>query len=683
MIAGAAAWLSAPTDPPIWLGAGLFGGATMLACVFAFLPSRRPDGADVFLRRILAGAFAILAAVGLGGFAAQVRAWSVDEAPFAATHGPVEVQGWVIDLDAGQTGPRLRLLTASLEGIAAPPRYVRIAVPARAVLTPGRAVTCKAVLGPPSGPLAPGGYDFARRAFFDRLGASGYSYGRCRPIELPPPANWLDRVRLKLAAMRYDLSAAIQEAAPGRGGAIAAAMVAGDRSAVDNDTNTTLQNSGLGHLLSVSGVHMGVVGGLVFAALLWTLSLIPPLALRVPVRKIAALGALAALAFYVIISGWSVPALRSFIMAGVAFGAIIIDRPAISMRGLALAALISTLLFPDSVLEPGFQMSFAATMALVALFEMMRKSPAEPSLPAPGPLIGGLQWISRGIGGAIGVSLVAGLSTDPFALYHFQRFSLYSLAANLASAPIMSFVVAPAAGVAAVLAPFGLADAPLKAMASALDLVAAIGEAFGSRPEAVRALPRPPDAALIACVAGLLWACLWRGRLRWAALVAIPLAIVPYLQTPRPTIAFDSDLRAVFAREGAHWTIVRGNSRSNYAAEKLGAMLGVSPVQVARLAEPGGCSADICLLGGGIVLARTELGLLRACAAHAVVLTRIATPSEYAEQCHATLIDAVDRAKRGGGFIYATPGGIRIERASPPNIRRPWTPTAEGDDDQP
>ena len=178
--------------------------------------------------------------------------------------------------------------------------------------------------------------------------------------------------------------------------------------------------------------------------------MIGPIALPWPVKQIAAVGALAALAPYMIVSGFSVPGLRSCIMACVAFGAILLDRPAISMRGLALAALIVVLLFPDSVLEPGFQMSFAATMAQVALFEMMQRAPHAPALPAPGPVIGLLQAGVNGLGGVILISLVAGLATDPFVIYHFQRFSIDALPANLIAAPIRSFLVAPLAGVAAI-----------------------------------------------------------------------------------------------------------------------------------------------------------------------------------------------------------------------------------------
>jgi competence protein ComEC len=371
MIAGAVLWLLAPTDPPWWTGPLFLALGAAAAVGFYAWTSERADGWAVRARHVLAGACALVAAGGLGLLAAHLRAATVAQAPFVGSTEALRVEGWVAANDASDNGPRLRLLVREIEGVETPPRYVRVSVSEAGLLTAGRAATCRAVVGPPAGPMAPGAYDFARRAYFERLGATGFAYGRCRPAAFEPPPDWLDRERLLLAAMRSDLAAAIVDAAPGRGGAIAAALVTGDRSSVDAETNAALRDSGLGHLLSVSGIHMGVVGGLVFATLLWTLSLIAPIALRFPVKKIAAIGALLVLAAYLIVSGSSVPALRSFVMACVAFGAILLDRPAISMRGLALAAFIVVLIFPESVLEPGFQMSFAATMALVALFEML------------------------------------------------------------------------------------------------------------------------------------------------------------------------------------------------------------------------------------------------------------------------------------------------------------------------
>lgn len=680
LIAGAALWLAAPSDPTAWLGPSLFAIGLTAALGLAAWPDHSPSTFAARVRTTLAGAFALVAAAGLGATSTQIRVWNVAEPRFEASDEPRAVEGWVVSNDANDNGPRLRLLVDRVEGVDAPPRYVRFAISEAGMLTPGRAARCYGVLAPPAGPMAPGGYDFARRAYFERLGATGFAYGRCRPLDLPPPPSWFDQQRLWLAAMRWDLSATIQEASPGRGGAIAAALVTGDRSSVDEATNAALRDSGLGHLLSVSGIHMGVVGGLVFALLLWTLSLIPPIALRWPVKKIAAIGALIVLAAYLVISGSSVPALRSFVMACVAFGAILLDRPAISMRGLALAVLIVTCLFPESVLEPGYQMSFAATLALVALFEMMKRAPHEPVLPTPGPMIGALQSISRGIGATLLISFVAGLATDPFAIYHFQRFSIYALPANLITAPIMSFLVAPAAAAAVVLAPFGLADPAIELMASALDMIAAVGATFGERPEAIRALPRPPDSAFLACVVALMWACLWRGALRWGALPIFALSVGFYVAAPRPVLAFDGDTRAVYAHLNDGWRLIGDARRSTYARDRLGAMLGISPPQIERLAPPETCGEAACMWttkAQDFALVLREDGLARACIADAIVVARVPAPADFMQRCAlGALVDAQSLRRRGGALIYLERGGVHVEHAWPPGVQRAWTPGA-------
>lgn len=690
VIAGAAVWLSLPADPPVWFAGAMFGLGAAAALVVSPTTTSVQSTFLLAVRTALLSLSALTIALGLGMGAAQVRTAMVATSAYVGSTEPIGVEGWVISVDPSDRGPRLRLIVRAIDGVEAPPRYVRVAVPATGMLTPGRAARCFAVLGPPAGPMAPGGYDFARRAFFEQLGASGFGMGRCRPAPFDGPPRWLDRQLLRLAALRWDLSDAIQAASPGRGGAISAALVSGDRSAIDKDTNDALRDSGLGHLLSVSGIHMGVVGGLVFAALIWTFSLIPPLALRWPVKKLAAIGALAALAAYLVISGSSVPALRAFVMACVAFGAILLDRPAISMRGLALAALVVTLMFPESVLEPGFQMSFAATMALVALFEMSKRPEGAPALPTPGPLIGAMQWSARGIGGVILISLVAGLATDPFAIYHFQRFSVYALPANLITAPIMSFLVAPAAGVAAVLAPFGMADPAIEVMSSALDLVAAVGETFGVRPEAVRALPRPPDAAFILCVGALLWASLWRGALRWGALAFFAGSVTLYVTAPRPIAAFDADLRAVFVQvdegDGAHWTLLAGRGRSTYVRDRLGAMLGLSPANLERIAPPESCGETLCDLPLSnehrLAIVRGDQSFAATCARNAAIIATNAAPPAYVDSCQPlALIDAPNRALLGGALIYQEATGLRVERAWPQHIRRPWTPSPGGDPD--
>lgn len=670
LVAGAAAWLLAPSDPHAWLAPVTFLGATATLVLISALWRTAANWA--WLRYLIRAMLLLIAGAALGGLAAQIRTLLVAQTPYEARVEPLSIEGWIVANNANETGPRLRLLVRTMDGVAEPPRFARLAVSDAGLLTPGRAARCFGVLAPPAGPLAPGGYDFARRAYFEQLGATGYAYGRCRPIVLPPPPHWHDRIALRLAAVRSDLARAIQAAAPGRGGGIAAALVTGDQSTVDAATIIALRDSGLGHLLSVSGVHMGVVGGLTFAVLLWVFALISPVALRWPVKKLAALGALCVLAAYLVVSGASVPAIRSFVMACVAFGAILLDRPAITMRGLALAAFIVVLMFPESVVEPGFQMSFAATMALAALFERRRGEKREPALPTPGPIIGFMQMSVRGIGGVLLISLVAGLATDPFAIYHFQRFSIYSLPANLIAAPIMSFLVAPAAGVAAILAPFGLADGPLQFMAAALDLIAAVGATFGERPEAVRALPRPPDTAFLLCVAGLVWSCLWVGALRWGGVLLFAVSVILYASSPKPIAAFDGDFRAVFLRsEGNGWTLLGARGRSPYARERFGAMLGLSPGQVARLASPETCDDNACVVhvaGVRIVVALSDLA--PDCRGVDLVLARSDTALTG---CDATdTVGASDRAANGGGFIYVEHGDVRVVRARSSEHQRPW-----------
>ena len=681
MIGGAAVWLLAPVEPAWWIGPLVTVAALVPAIALSLWPSGPLGGILAGLRTLAVAVCGLAAAAGLGFCAGQIRGLTVAQAAYAGSDEATRVEGWVVANDASDNGPRLRILVHAIEGVAAPPRYVRVSVSEAGLLTAGRPARCRAVLGPPAGPMAPGAYDFARRAYFERLGATGFAFGRCRPIDLGAPPDWLDRQRLQLAAWRSDLAAEIVSAAPGRGGAIAAALVTGDRSSVDADTNAALRDSGLGHLLSVSGIHMGVVGGLVFAMVVWTLSLMAPIALRFPVKKIAAVVALVTLVVYFVLSGSSVPALRSLVMACVAFGAILLDRPAISMRGLALSAVIVVLLLPESVLEPGFQMSFAATMALVALFEMLKRAPHEPALPTPGPLIGAMQATTRGIGGVLLISLVAGLATDPFAIYHFQRFSIYSLPANLITAPIMSFLVAPAAAAAALLAPFGWSEIPLQIMASALDLVAAVGQTFGERPEAVRAVPRPPDDAFAVCVAALLWACLWRGALRWAALPIFAASIGLYVSAPLPMMAFDADLRAIYTRSdesGARWSLIAARGRSTYARDRLGSTLGLSPPLIERLAAPETCGDVNCVWTWQertFAFVRDEEGFAAACVRGAIVLARVAAPAEFAGECRlAALLDTHDLATRGGGFIYADGDTLRIERARTQSVERPWTP---------
>jgi competence protein ComEC len=231
------------------------------------------------------------------------------------------------------------------------------------------------------------------------------------------------------------------------------------------------------------------------------------------------------------------------------------------------------------------------------------------------------------------------------------------------------------------LGPFGLAEPALQVMASALDLIAAVGATFGGRPEALRAMAMPPHAAFVLCVFAMLWGCLWRGGLRWLALAPFAASLALYVDAPRPVAAFDADLRAFYIHvggEGEPWRLLAGRGRSTYARDRLGGMLGIAPPRAARLSPPETCNEAFCQfetpLGGDVRLVRDVDAFDAACAPRAIVISRHPAPPDFAVRCRVeALIDAASLAAEGGAYLYETATGFSITRATPPGQRRPWT----------
>ena len=313
-----------PGEPPLW--AGGLAGVAGLACIVSSIRSWR-GGAAV-------GAVLLLtvAASCLGFALAQVRLNTV-AAPILARTGAYGIEGRVVDLAPLPKGVRVLLDDVALAGVApeATPATIRVNLRrAPAGLTPGDRLRVRARLQRPMGPALPGAFDFARQAWFERLGAVGYSIGTAERI--PGEAGGFG---LALAELRARIAQRISAENPGPAGAMAAALVAGVRAGIDQATWRAMQVSGLAHILSVSGLHMVMVVGSVFAICRWLLALVPALALRYPVKKPAAAMALLAAAFYLVLSGSSVPAQRSFLMTAVALFAVMVDRNPFSLRLLA------------------------------------------------------------------------------------------------------------------------------------------------------------------------------------------------------------------------------------------------------------------------------------------------------------------------------------------------------------
>lgn len=576
--AGAALYFSLPEEPSLRLLM-----AICLAALIAWLGVRRWSPFD-FLTTI----FTVLFGVSLGAAAGGLRAHLVAAPVVHESSAPTMVEGWLEEVEPGRRGVRLLIRTHSVAGMAAgeTPVYVRLTHRSRLEVSPGRFVRCWASLRPPPGPAMPGEYDFRRQAWFEQLGAVGYVQGRCRGGTLGAPDNLGSQAILWLGSMRRMLALEVQDAAGPRAGGFAAALIAGDRSFMRLEDEEALRNTGLAHVISISGLHLSIVGGLVFLLVRRTLGLIEPIALRVPVQKPAALAALAACFAYLIISGWEVPTQRAFIMIAIVFGAVLFDRAAISLRTFAIALLAVVLVQPEGVVTPGFQMSFAATGALIAAYEVWRNR-REASDSRLGPI--GFSWAS-----IIVTSIVAGLATMPFALFHFDRASPIGFIANLVAMPIVSFLSAPAAALAFILAPFGLADVGLRLFGLSLELLLAVAHYFERfNHETGYSVHSMPATAMLLASMGLACAFATTGIARLIT-AFIPTAVALLLWQQAPSFV-------------AHWSasgeFFYATAEGGIERIKLAKGQGLSPLRFSET-PAGSCTQQACDR-------QTELGLLR------------------------------------------------------------------------
>ncbi|MCF6429529.1 ComEC/Rec2 family competence protein [Leisingera sp. MMG026] len=505
---GIGAYFSLKSEP----GATVFAGLAMCALLMA---------AGAMSRRSLAFLLWAPALAAAGLCLAGARAHRVS-APVLEFRYYGAVEGRVVAVDRSPTDAlRLTLDQVRLDRVAAEntPARVRISLKAQEqVPPPGARVMTTAHLLPPQGPAEPGGFDFRRHAWFKQLGGLGYT--RVPVLLAKAPGQGLPVERL-----RRNMAQGLQDRLAGETGGFAAAFTTGDRSGVGQQTLTALRQSNLAHLLAISGLHMGLLTGFVFAALRVAFNLIPVLALRWPVKKLAALAALTAGAGYLALSGGNVATERAFVMVAVMFGAVLLNRRAITLRAVAVAAWIVLLRRPESLLSPGFQMSFAATAALVAVFAALRDREV--------PL--GPRWL-RPVLALVISSAVAGAATAPFAAAHFNTVPHYGLLANLLSVPVMGSVVIPAAVLALCLAPFGLEMIGLTVMRWGLDWILAVAQTVSEFEGALSHVPAPGVWVLPLFAAGMLFAVIWQGWLRLAGLLPAACALLMWGAAERPVV---------------------------------------------------------------------------------------------------------------------------------------------------
>jgi competence protein ComEC len=652
---------------PVMLGLGIW--------VYFMLPAE-PHGAVVALA--LAGAvgagvavrpagealgIAIMAAglvatgFAMGALRAQVVAAPVLEWRY---YGPVE--GRIVEIDRSSRDlPRVTLDRVVLEGIApeATPRRVRISVYGEQPWLPegpGAVVMMTAHLAPPNGPAEPGAFDFRRLAWFSGLGAVGYVRTPVLRL-LPPEEGW----GLRVARLRAGLADTVMARIPGDAGGLAAAMMTGDRSGLTEAANAEMRAANLYHLVSISGTHMAMLVAFVFGLVRYGVALVPPLALRVSAKKVAAAIALPVAAGYLVLAGRDMATERAFVMVAVMLVAVLLDRQAITLRSVAIAALIVLGARPEALINPGFQMSFAASLALVVVFSQMSGVPRQGRMP---------RWLGV-VGLVLLSSLVAGLATAPFAAAHFNRIAHYGLVANLLATPAMAILVMPGAVGMALLGPIGLDQPAVWMVEWGCRFILGVAEAIAALPGAETAVRQPSPWVLPLIALGGLWLCLWQGRGRWAGIVGPLAAVLLWAGTDRPAvlIAPGGGLVGIAGPEGRALNTARSGA---YVAETWIANDGEAITQEAAAARSGWSvqgriaraeAAGLRILWAGGVRALAEVD---GCGGADVLVTS----AEAGEGRPCIVIDAKRLEVSGAVAIDAD---ARLRTASQVAGRRLWT----------
>jgi competence protein ComEC len=663
---GVAFYFSLPSEPPAWVGPVLAAGAAVCAT------ASRAAGGDrwVWLWPTAAGVFA----VAIGFAAAQIKAAAVGTEMLSERLGPTLVSGRVDRVESFPDGQRVTLHRPTISPLSGSRslEMARIRLRgAQPAIRPGDRIRVRAVLAPPPPPAAPGAYDFQRQAYFDGLGAVGYSVGSA--TVLIQESQNID-VGLWFARLRTIVGERIRAHLDGATAAVTTALLNGEQRAIPDRIMAAIRDSGLAHLLSISGLHIGMVAAIVLFAVRGGLALVPPIALRLPIKKWAAVASVFAAGAYTLLAAAPVPSQRSFLMIAVVLLAMLVDRQGISMRLLAFAALVVLITQPEAVLGPSFQMSFAAVLALMSAYEFMRERRRAPDERAPASRRA-LVYLA----GVILSTLIAGTATAPFGVYHFNRFQVYGIAANMIAVPVTGFWIMPWAIIAFLLMPFGLEGLALAPLSWGVDVVIWAAVQVASWPGAVVLLPAMPIWSLGLISLGGIWLCIWRGRHRWLGLGGILCGLLGVLTVENPDLLVDGSgrLLATKAADGGLLISSKSVGRSTREAwlRRVGseAPTGYWPKQGASADGRLRCDTLGCVYRASnhvVAVALRGEALLDDCRLADVVVSLAPVRSPCASA--RTLIDRFDLWREGAHAIWLNDRQVRVESVAAARGDRPW-----------
>jgi competence protein ComEC len=637
--------------------------------------------AAYLLRRQRIFPVAVMVAAMAAGFAtATWKTARIAHGVLARPAYSVSLSGFVEARDIRERTDRFVLRVTQMDGPRIQTKLERVRLSVRKGTAPavGSFVELKARLQPPLAPLRPGSYDFARDMFFQGIGASGFVTGAIKTVEPPVAAGLSLRYAAFMQDLRDAIDARIRTTLDGDKRAIATALLTGRRDAITTPVNDAMFISGLGHVLSISGYHMAVVAGVVFFAIRALLAFFPVLTVGFPIKKWAAAGALAAAAFYLLLSGAEVATQRSFYMTAVVLIAVMVDRRAVTFRTLALAAMVVLALAPEALVHPSFQMSFAATLGLVALVQIgMPRLFAAPDSSATAKVA---LWGGREIVVLTLASLVAGLATTPYAAFHFHRVTPYGVLANLAAMPVVSALVMPAGMLGLAAMPFGFDGFFWWLMGVGIDWMIVVTERVAALPGAIGRMAAFGTGPLIAASVGIILLGLLRTPLRWSGAAVLLLSVIWALAVPQPDILISGDGHNVGVRgRDGRLHLMKTGKDGFLIKEWLAGDADPRQAGDSSLADGVSCDDEGCvtpLADGRFVALTLRPDALADDCRHAVLLV---TAKQPPPACGATVIDLERLRRQGAMTLRQAKDGFMVDAVKPRGVNRPWAPGATGD----
>jgi len=660
MAAGVIIYFSVPFEPS---ALPLFTTGTALAVMILLARGR------FRLQVVLAALLLIIAGIGC----AKLETWRLSTRMMGSEINS-RIVGRVVEIErlaSGRTRLTIDVLSTSRPRLRYAPERIRIS--ARAVppdIVVGGGVSGYARLLPPTGPVRPSSYDFSFQSYFRGIGASGFFLSRPEAADIgaPPLSGSIEQ---GLEFIRTAFSDHIRSRIGGANGEIAVALVTGMQAGIPNSINEGLRIAGVAHVLSISGLHMALVAGIVMTFIRLLLAAFPEFSSRHPARKYAAAAALIAITFYLLISGDGVATQRSFFMLSIMLLAVLFDRTAISMRNFAIAAILVIATAPHEVTGPSFQMSFAATAALIAAYGAWGEAKErlrtwrKPSRSNRSRITRGTSYALAHIGGVAMTSLVAGSATALFAAWHFQRIAPLGLVGNLATMPVISFVVMPAMVLAMITMPFGLDGPFFSLMGWGIGVFTRICVAL-SRYSPFDAIGTVPASAVIVMTLGLVILTLATTRLRLAGLpfLVAGLMLLPF--RTRPDVLISENGKLVGFRLSDGRLAVNRNRPSDFDIENWSHAMMTSEVvkpgrdQTSAMPTiapevPFSCTRSLCIAwnkAGAVVASATDADAAKeACPIANLVVIDDATAQNPCRQGNAKVITARDLARFGAAAV--------------------------------